>query len=361
MDGVIRITAHAGTSTYDILVGASILAKTFECGAVSSAESIAIIVSSRVYEIHRDRIESAYNSLRSKCHLFLMDDGENNKNYAYAEQFLNHFIEKKLNRKSIVVGIGGGVVGDFAGYCAGVYMRGIPVVHVPTTLLSMVDSSIGGKVAVNLSVGKNIVGLFYQPLLVVSDISFLETLPDDEFKNGYAEAIKHGLIGDTDTLQLMESNDPISIKRMEIISRLVSQSVLFKSKIVASDEREKGLRAILNFGHTVGHAIESYREYKGVSHGEAVAMGMRIKVEISRRMGLLTDSDASLANHLIDKYGLRKINPDLDLDAVIGHMAYDKKNFGGSINFVLLNGLGTPMINQQISLDMLKKVLEEII
>ena len=161
----------------------------------------------------------AMGPLGKRCRLMLMDDGEESKNYAYAGRFLEQFIESGMNRKSAVIGVGGGVVGDFAGYCAAVYMRGIPVIHVPTTLLAMVDSSIGGKVAVNLSVGKNIAGVFHQPAMVVSDSRFLATLPDREFGNGLAEALKHGCIGEEGTLPLLEGNDRESIKAVDNVSR----------------------------------------------------------------------------------------------------------------------------------------------
>ncbi|MBN1497173.1 MAG: 3-dehydroquinate synthase [Spirochaetes bacterium] len=354
-----HINATAGGSAYEILIGGGILREAFLRKELSPFERIAVIAGSRVYELHRAYIEEALDVIRGRCRLIFFDDSEENKSYAYAGRFLEKFIEYGLNRKSAVIGIGGGVVGDFTGYCAGLFMRGIPVIHVPTTLLAMVDSSIGGKAAVNLSVGKNIAGVFRQPRMVVSDTLFLGTLPDGELRNGLTEALKHGLIGEPTTLGILQGNSMETIRREEVINRLVALSASFKAGIVEKDERESGLRAILNFGHTVGHAIESFMEYRGISHGGAVAAGIRVKMEAMRRMGLVSDGDAVRVGSLIDRYGLAERTPGLDIDGVIDHMAYDKKNFGGAVNFVLLDGLGKPKINQQIPADLLKEVMSE--
>ena len=354
------IKASAGSASYEILIGNSFLHDALRRPEVSSAERIAVIVSARVDELHGEYVRRSLGDLRGRSVLLLMDDREENKSYAHAERFLEKFIAEKLNRRAIVIGIGGGVVGDFAGFCSGVYMRGIPVIHVPTTLLAMVDSSIGGKAAVNLTVGKNIIGLFHQPFLVVSDLHFLESLPAGEVTNGLAESLKHGIIGDNAALELLEGNGPDSLRRVEVISELVAASARFKSAIVERDEREAGLRSILNFGHTIGHAIESSMGYRGISHGQAVAAGIRIKVEVCRRMGLLSEAEAGRVNTVIQRYGLMPEGPDLDIDQVIRHMEYDKKNFGDAINFVLLAGLGNPRINQRIPIDVLKQVMVEV-
>ena len=354
------IGATTESASYDILIGSSFLPDACRRREISESERIALIVSARTYELHHQYVRESLDDLWDRLFLLPMDDREENKSYAYAEQYFERFIAEKLNRRSIVISVGGGVVGDFAGFCAGVYMRGIPVIHVPTTLLAMVDSSIGGKVAVNLSVGKNIVGLFHQPSLVISDMQFLRSLPEIEFKNGLTECFKHGLLGDDRMLELLEKNGPASIKREDAISELVALSASFKSNIVAGDEREAGLRSILNFGHTIGHAIESSLSYKGIAHGQAVAAGIKIKIEASRRMGLLTGDEAARANEIMSRYGLLPEKIDLDVEQVIRHMEYDKKNFGNAVQFVLLNGFGNPRINQRIDPDLLKEVMVEI-
>jgi 3-dehydroquinate synthase len=361
MAGLIHtLAARAGAVSYDILIGSSILPESFLRSEITSSERIALIVSAGTYELHRHYIDDSLEVIRSRLFLIRMDDREENKSYGYAERFLNRFIEEKLNRRSIVIGIGGGVTGDFAGFCAGVYMRGIPIIHVPTTLLAMVDSSIGGKVAVNLSVGKNMVGLFHQPSLVVSDVRFLQTLPDAELGNGLSESFKHGLLGDNRTLELLERYGPDSIKSEEAIAELVALSAAFKTGTVERDEREAGLRSILNFGHTIGHAIESSASYRGISHGQAVAAGIKIKIEVCRRMGLLMEGEAARADGIMKRYGLLPELKNLDIDRVIRHMEFDKKNYAGEINFVLLNGIGNPRINQRISPGLLKEVMVKI-
>jgi 3-dehydroquinate synthase len=362
MDGMTRIiTAAAGNASYRIMIGGSILREALAGVPAGAYESIVVVASSRVYGLHRDYIDDALGALGGRCSLMLMDDGEENKNYAYAGRFLEQFLESGMTRKSAVIGVGGGVVGDFAGYCAAVFMRGVPVIHVPTTLLAMVDSSIGGKVAVNLSAGKNIAGMFHQPAMVVSDARFLSTLPDKEFGNGLAEALKHGCIGEEGTLTLLEENDRESIRAGDRVAALVALSATFKSRIVCEDERERDLRAILNFGHTVGHAIESSMAYRGITHGEAVAAGMRVKIEAARRTGDVSGADADRVFRVIDRFGLMPRTGVFDIDAIPEHMRYDKKNFGGAINFVMLRGLGNPIINQRVPGVLMKEVMMDVL
>ena len=310
-------------------------------------------------ELHKDLIKDALSSFNN-CDIFRMNDGEENKNYGYAEEFLNKILKKGYSRKSAIIGIGGGVVGDFAGYIASVYMRGIPVIHIPTTLLAMVDSSIGGKVAVNLSAGKNIVGAFHQPQMVISDTDFIKTLPENELKNGLSEVLKHALIGERKTFEILCNNNLNSIKEPDNIRKVVYLSALFKSKVVGKDEHEKGLRAILNFGHTAGHAIESISGFKGISHGEAVAIGMKIETEISRRLGLLNNDQTELINKLISRYDLIPKARKLNSEKIIDHMKYDKKNFGGKIKFVLLKGLYKPVYNQEVDYTIIKDAVKAV-
>jgi len=353
------ITAKTASWEYDILIGERFIARQENFKGILDSDKTAFVVSKRVYGLHREYIDS-FVSMAKSGHLFLMDDGEENKNYRYAEEFLRGFIEKGLTRKSAVCAVGGGVVGDFAGFLASLYMRGIPIVHVPTTLLAMVDSSIGGKVAVNLQLGKNIVGAFHQPKQVLTDIYFLTTLPENEFRNGLAEIFKHGLIGEERTLEMLQSGSWGEIKNPAFISELIYRSALFKTGVVEKDEKESGLRAILNYGHTVGHAIESFMEYRGISHGEAVALGMLAESEISRRAGWLSEADMNMIREILDKYGLiqHQINPEME--SIMRHMAYDKKNIGGKINFVLLKRPGQPVIDQQVDENLLREVLGSV-
>ncbi len=350
------ITVKAEKNKYSVIIGESVLDRIKKAGNLSSKERVGLIISSRVYDIYREHIIDSFKDCPF-YDIFPMKDGEENKNYQYAEEFLSALLAKGYTRKSAIVGIGGGVVGDFAGFVAALYMRGIPVIHVPTTLLAMVDSSIGGKVAVNLSAGKNIAGAFYQPELVVSDIGFIKSLPGNELKNGLTEVLKHGLIGEKETLQILLANSLETIREAANLFKIIFLSARFKSSIIGKDEKETGLRAILNFGHTAGHAIESLMEYKGISHGEAVAAGMKIEIEISRRLGWLKDRDIEKIDGIIAKYGLISDKYDLNPDEIIRHMKFDKKNSGGRINFTLLKGIGKPVYNQPVDEVMLKEII----
>ena len=254
-----KVKVAAGGKSYDVLIGRGVMDGPEIPELAARADRTGFVVSGRVMELHGGPVTLAAGNAR----IFPMNDGEENKNYRYAEEFFNLLLKEGFSRRSLVVAVGGGVVGDFAGYCAAAFMRGIALAHVPTTLLAMVDSSIGGKVAVNIAAGKNIVGAFHQPSLVAADTRFLETLPDSELKNGIAETVKHALIGESRLMDMLRDNTLDSIKDPGIMEELIFLSAGFKARVVGEDERETGLRAILNFGHTVGHAIESLMEYRG--------------------------------------------------------------------------------------------------
>lgn len=357
MDAAVKkIPLSTGGHAYNIAIGSDILPTVDFPSGYKSADKIGFIVSERVWGLHRAFISKLFQNAEAYEYI-MMNDGEENKNYRYAEQFFEWLLGKGFTRKSVMIAIGGGVVGDFAGYCAALFMRGIPVVHVPTTLLAMVDSSIGGKVAVNISAGKNIVGVFYQPAMVVSDIRFLDTLPDDELKNGITETVKHALIGESSLLTMMMKHDLSSIKDRDTLEELIYLSAGFKAGVVSEDEKESGRRAILNFGHTIGHAIESFMEYRGISHGEAVAIGLKGAMEISRELGYISREDVSVFDECARRYELFDKAHRFDPDEVIRHMKYDKKNYGGRINFVLLRSMGVPQYDCEVPEDVLKHVL----
>ena len=341
------IGVRAGEVHYKFVTGYEILGDSGISGIMETADRIGVVISERVRELHGDYITGCIAD-GGRGTIFPMKDGEEYKNYSHAEEFFKSLLSAGFSRRSLLIGIGGGVVGDFTGYLAAGFMRGISVIHAATTLLAMVDSSIGGKAAVNISAGKNIVGAFHQPSLVVADIRFLDTLPYSELKNGIAETLKHAIIGERRLIDLLLSNTPESIREREVMEELIVLSAGFKAGIVGRDERESGVRAILNFGHTVGHAIESLMNYRGISHGEAVALGMEAELEISIRMGMLSRDDAEIFRELSRRYGLVERKFSLDVDGIIEHMKFDKKSSRGVTRFALLKGIGEPVFDQEV-------------
>ncbi len=360
MDGAVkRVPVKTPGGAYDVVVGTGTLPLIAEKRDMLERDIFALVVNETVLGLHGDFIRRCFGGFRN-FQSYVMPDGEEHKSYRHAEQAFDWLLESGISRRSTIVAIGGGVTGDFAGYLAALYMRGVSIIHVPTTLLAMVDSSVGGKVAVNLSAGKNIVGAFHQPEIVLADVDFLRTLPDNELRNGLAEAVKHAFIGEESLYALFDANDYDSIKSPEILAEVVYLSARFKSSIVERDEREGGVRAILNFGHTVGHAIESLLEYRGISHGEAVSLGMAAELELSVRSGLLDGAHAGRCVRLLERYGLCTRREGLDADGLMRHMKFDKKTSGGTAHFALLSGTGEPVYDRAVPDDLVRGVLIDV-
>ena len=266
-----------------------------------------------------------------------------------------------LGRDSCIIALGGGVVGDLAGFAAATYMRGIPYIQVPTTLLAMVDSSIGGKVGVDTLHAKNAIGAFYQPKKVIIDLNFIKTLPKNEIANGLAEIIKQALIKDKNFFHFLEKNiDKILSYDLYILKQTIKRSCEIKASIVMQDEREKGIRKILNYGHTIGHAIESALNYK-ISHGQAIAIGMSYAAKLSAKLGFLHEGSVIRQNNLLEYIGLphKLSHHKLKPRKILEHIQYDKKIINGKINFVLLNSIGDVIISDKITLEDIKQILEE--
>lgn len=336
---------------YRVVIGEDILNVIRDCDEYTKADRVAVCVSEKVYSLHRSKIEHAFDP---SLHLYvILEDGERTKSIGRLEPLLNKLLEGGLSRKSCVVAIGGGVVGDFAGFAAAIFMRGIPVVQIPTTLLAMVDSSIGGKTAVNIGSGKNIAGSFHHPSLVIQDVEFIRTLDVDEFRNGLAESIKHAFLGDPELLELMESSSIEDLMRGDRLAALVSRSSLFKVGVVSRDEKEAGERAILNLGHTVGHAIESALNY-GISHGEAVAIGMIIVADICEKTGKLSAVEHERIVTLVGRLALKERPALPPVERILHEMAFDKKNDSGIVRFVLLNSLFHPIYNTGVDMNIVR-------
>lgn len=350
------ITVRTGDGDYDIMLGRRALDEIDLEELSEQFDVVGVIASERVFQLHEETVQKIADRFGAK--IFPMKDGEENKNYRYAESFFNLLLKEGFTRKSLLVGVGGGVVGDFAGFCAAAYMRGISIVHIPTTLLAMVDSSIGGKVAVNIQAGKNIVGAFHQPRCVIDDMGFLRSLPDSELKNGIAETIKHALIGEMRLIPILTQHDLKSIRDDDVMEELIFLSASFKAAVVGQDVREAEIRAILNYGHTVGHAFESWMHYKEISHGEAVAWGMKAEAEISRRMGFLKENEGRLLNELLERYGFVSRPPEFDPKGVLEHIKFDKKNIKDSLRFVLLKKNGEPVYNVEVEENLVLDVLK---
>jgi 3-dehydroquinate synthase len=350
-------TVASSSFPYRVYVGRGILDRVRDVPAYKNADRIAVLVSSNVYNLHKEKIESVF---APGTHLYItLEDGEHTKEFSRLEAVLCKMLKGGCTRKSCIVAIGGGVVGDFAGFAAGVYMRGISVIQIPTTLLSVADSSIGGKTAVNIGAGKNIAGLFYPPSAVIQDVDFLDTLSDDEFINGLSECVKHAFIGSRELFDIIETASVADLRKKDVLEKFVALSSGLKIDVVSRDEHENGERAILNFGHTVGHSIESAMNY-GISHGGAVAIGMIAVSRISNRMGFLDGDSLRKIESIIERFG---IAPKIMLppaDELIRHMMFDKKNSAGKIRFVLLKGLFIPIYNAEADMSIVRDVLTEI-
>ena len=274
-----------------------------------------------------------------------------------AARLYNDLTDLYAERATPILALGGGIIGDLAGFVAATYMRGVPLVHVPTTLLAQVDSSIGGKVAVNHGQLKNKIGAFYQPRLVISDISTLKTLPAGEFINGLAEVIKYGVIRDKDFFAFLEENlDRIKSLNEDVLEEVVYRSSKIKAEVVEKDEKDLGLRNILNYGHTIGHAIESVSDFK-LEHGKAVALGMLAAARISNRLGQLDKNEVVRLKDLLRRAGLPIKVPALDINQIVQAIKHDKKIQGGKIRFILPKTLGSVFVTEEVSLSLVEKTL----
>ncbi|MGE5319443.1 MAG: 3-dehydroquinate synthase, partial [Hyphomicrobiaceae bacterium] len=288
----------------------------------------------------------------------VLPDGEVYKTWETLNLIFDALLSDRAERKTTLIALGGGVIGDMAGFAAASYQRGVPFIQIPTTLLSQVDSSVGGKTGINHPLGKNMIGAFYQPKVVLADTDTLKTLPARELSAGLAEVIKYGLIWDADFLAWLEANmDQLRALDPAAITHAIYRSCEIKAQVVGQDEREGGIRAILNLGHTFGHAIETGMGYGNWLHGEAVAAGMVLAAETSRRLGWLSEADVARTRALIRAAGLPDVAPDLGVNTYLEYMGHDKKVEGGKMRFVLLKKLGEAVITSDVPTAVLTGVL----
>jgi 3-dehydroquinate synthase len=287
-------------------------------------------------------------------------DGEEYKSLEQAAGLYELLSQEEVERGTPLLALGGGVIGDLGGFVAATYMRGVPLFQLPTTLLAQVDSSIGGKTAINYGGLKNIVGAFYQPRLVMSDVATLKTLPESEFGNGMAEVIKYAVIRNEGVFRSFESTlDRLKALDAEILEEVVSRCVAIKAAIVEKDEKDLGLRNILNYGHTVGHAIEAVSDFH-LGHGRAVAIGMVAAARISREMGFLPQSELERIESLVALAGLPENIPGLDVESIMQAMQHDKKKVGDRIRFVLPRAIGEVFVSDEVDSELAKQVLEDL-
>ena len=310
--------------------------------SLSTVSKIAIITNNIVADIYLSMINSAISD-KIKKEVFIVPDGEINKSLKQAEEIYIWLIENHFDRNSLIIAFGGGVIGDLAGFVAATYLRGVRLVQIPTTLLAQVDSSIGGKVGVNHFLGKNLIGAFYQPQFILSDINFLKSLDAAEYVCGMGEVVKYALIGDLQLYEFIDSNfTDISSENIEINEKLVTISAQHKANIVAQDEKEMGIRAILNFGHTFGHALEKFYKYENLKHGQAVLLGMKCAIYASQKLKLVNESFANKTIEFINRFNVN-LPQDLsheNISDMLKYMQHDKKVKNGKINFILLKNIG---------------------
>ncbi len=337
----LRVPIELGERGYDILIGSGLLSQPSAWSGLPKAATAVIVSNATVAPLYARRLQSALASLYANLQLIELPDGEAHKDWATMNCILTALLEAGCDRKTVLFALGGGVVGDVTGFAAACYMRGVPFVQVPTTLLAQVDSSVGGKTAINHPLGKNMIGAFYQPLRVVADLDTLQSLPKRELIAGLAEVIKYGPIADEAFFGWIEAHlDALMAREMPALTHAVRRSCEVKARIVGQDERESGVRAHLNFGHTFGHAIETGLGYGEWLHGEAVGCGMVMAADLSVRLGLIDRGYAERLTRLIRAAGLPVKGPALGADRYLQLMRHDKKAEGGEIRFVVIEAPG---------------------
>lgn len=343
------LTVDLDDRSYPITICSGLLTDSSTWQALVAGRQVMVVSNSTLGEIILPRLLECLESLShpvQKLNSVLLPDGEAFKNLDTLNLIFDALLAKRYDRRCLIIALGGGVVGDMAGFAAACYQRGVDFVQVPTTLLSQVDSSVGGKTGVNHAVGKNMIGAFYQPQAVIIDTDVLSSLPDRELSAGLAEVIKYGLIADIEFLTWLEEHMDALIARDEsALSYAIYRSCEIKAEVVAADEKEGGIRAILNLGHTYGHAIENHQGYGAWLHGEAVGAGMAMACELSCRLGWITEDDCCRAKRLIERAGLPVIPPEnMDKQAFMQGMSLDKKVLDGQLRLVLLKSLGQAVV-----------------
>ncbi|QPF72539.1 3-dehydroquinate synthase [Roseateles sp. DAIF2] len=340
--GPVRVVPIAlDERSYDILIGPALLDRPATWQGLPKAAAAVIVSNETIAPLFLARVRAQLAPHYARVDAVILSDGERYKDWDSLNRIVDHLLATASDRKTVLFALGGGVVGDMTGFAAAIYMRGVPFVQVPTTLLAQVDSSVGGKTAINHPLGKNMLGAFYQPARVIADLDTLDSLPPRELAAGLAEIIKYGPIADAEFLSWIEANlDALLARDKAALAHAVQRSCEIKAWVVGQDERESGLRAILNFGHTFGHAIETGLGYGEWLHGEAVGCGMVLASDLSVRLGLMPPEFLTRMRKLIERAGLPVRAPRLGVERYLELMRVDKKSEGGEIRFVVIEGLG---------------------
>jgi 3-dehydroquinate synthase len=351
------ISVNLKDKNYDIRIGSGVLNQVAEGLATLGFSQKAVLVTNPlVKRLYGDKLKESLKAAGFDCQMMVVPDGESYKSLDQAGKLYEQLGDFQAERQTPILALGGGVIGDLAGFVASTYMRGMPLVQIPTTVLSQVDSSVGGKVAVNHGRLKNNVGTFYQPRLVMTDSATLATLPKEEIRNGMAEVIKYGAIRDPELFEMVENNPSPAA---ELWEEIITRCVAIKAEIVQQDEKDTGIRNILNFGHTVGHAIEIVSNYK-VKHGQGVGIGMVAGAIISEQGGFCSTREVDRLRTAIQKAGLPVRIPHLDINKIIQAMQHDKKKAGGQVRFILLKGIGEAFIYDEIEMELISGLLQEM-
>lgn len=355
-----RLAVRTATEQYDIHIGAGLVAQVGEhLSALTAGRKAFVIAHPQLYQLYGTTLADALRHAGFTVEPCMVRAGERSKSLLVASRLYTQLAKRGADRQSIVCALGGGVIGDLSGFVAATYMRGIPFVQIPTSLLAMVDSSIGGKTGVNHPLGKNLIGAFYPPRAVFTDIALLQSLPEREYLCGLSEIVKAGAIGDPELFCFIEEHiEAIRQRHMPVLTTLIERSIAVKVRVVQEDPTERGVRAILNFGHTLGHALESATAYTQYTHGEAVAIGMALVAQLSERLGHCSAAVRERLNTLIEALGLPITYAGVATAQLLEAMTHDKKSLNGVIRFVLLKDIGSVIFHQAVPLDVLQTLLE---
>jgi len=353
-----KVRVRLGSNSYDIRIGSGLLAKTGQqLKEIGFSDKLVIITDPTVNTLYGNILHQSLTSEGFKVTILEVPEGEEQKSLDTVGSLYNELSNFHAERTTPILALGGGVIGDLTGFVAATYLRGVPLIQIPTTLLAQVDSSIGGKVAVNHGQLKNKIGAFYQPRLVISDITTLKTLPTREISDGLAEIIKYAVIRDKELFTFLERNlDQIKSLDEGLLEEIVSKSAKIKAEVVEKDERDLGVRNILNYGHTVGHAIESASDFK-VGHGEAVAIGMLAAGRISSKLGILNQNELIRLKDIIERAGLPIKMPSLEVERIMQAMEHDKKILRGKMRLVLPKSIGNVFVTNEVSPSLIEQIL----